>query len=120
MWLNGRFAIVQLWQPIAGPVETSPLAIADARTLAPNDLVATDLVYENRTGEVFEVSWNPEHIWYYAPRMLTNEVLIFKTFDSEEISRVRYTAHSAFDPPNTPPDAQMRQSIETRTLVRLN
>jgi hypothetical protein len=31
--------------------------------------------------------------------------------------RARFTAHSAFDDPTSPPDAPARESIEVRTLV---
>ena len=33
--LKRRFAIIQVWRPIRHPVETYPLAMADARTLSP-------------------------------------------------------------------------------------
>src|SRR4029077_17706896 len=33
--LQRRFAIVQVWRPIASPIKSNPLAIADARSVAP-------------------------------------------------------------------------------------
>ena len=39
--LRRRFAIVQVWRPIRHPVESWPLAIADARSLSPDDMVVT-------------------------------------------------------------------------------
>ena len=38
--LNRRFAIINVWRTIRGTVWNSPLALCDASTLAPGDLVA--------------------------------------------------------------------------------
>src|SRR5262245_7635969 len=38
--LGRRFAIVNVWRSIRGTVRTAPLALCDARSLAPEDLVA--------------------------------------------------------------------------------
>ncbi len=38
--LKRRFAIVNVWRPIRGPVRTAPLALCDARSVAPGDLIA--------------------------------------------------------------------------------
>jgi hypothetical protein len=58
--LECRFAVVNVWRPIHGPVEAAPLAVADAQSIAPEDLVATDLVYSDRIGEIYEVAHSPE------------------------------------------------------------
>jgi hypothetical protein len=49
--------------------------------------------------------------------MQRNEVLFLKGFDSASDGRARFTAHTSFDDPTTPPEAPARESIETRTLV---
>jgi hypothetical protein len=46
-------AQINLWRPMRGPVKRSPLAVLDASTLDPNDLLATDLVYPDRIGEIY-------------------------------------------------------------------
>ena len=46
------------------------------------------------------------------------EALVFKLFDSDP-EATQHTAHSAFDDPNTPPDAAPRQSVEMRTIAYL-
>jgi len=38
-------------------------------------------------------------------------------FDTDADAGVRFTAHSAFDDPTSPPDAAIRQSIEMRALA---
>lgn len=115
--LKHRFAIVQVWRPIRHPVESWPLAIADARSLSPDDMVVTERRYPDRIGQTSAITWNPEHRWYWFPLMRPDEALVFKTFESMKDGRARFTAHTAFDDPTTPPHARPRESIEIRTLA---
>lgn len=115
--LKRRFAVIQTWRPIRKPVEREPLAIADARSIGTNELVPSSRVYPDRVGEVYHCTFNPEHRWYYFPKMQRNEAMVFKCFDSMKDGRARWTAHCAFDDPTSPPDAPPRESIEMRTLA---
>jgi hypothetical protein len=115
--LRRRFAIVQVWRPIRHPVETFPLAICDARSLSPADLVISERIYPNRVGQTYAITYNPEHVWYWFPRMRREEALVFKVFDSAADGRARWTAHTAFADPTAPPHARPRESIEIRTLA---
>ena len=115
--LAGRFAVVNLWRPIARPVEESPLAVCSADSIAGTDLVAADLVYRDRVGETYLLTYNLSHRWFYFPQMSPDEVLLIKCFDSAEGGPARFAAHTAFDDPTSPPDAPPRASIELRSLV---
>jgi hypothetical protein len=115
--LRKRFAVINVWRPIHGPVVDSPLAVSDARSVDPDDLVATDLVYRDRIGEIYYVKFNPAHRWFYVPEMRDEEILLIKCYDSLEDGRARFVPHSAFVDPTTPAGAPPRQSIELRTLV---
>ncbi len=115
--LRHRFAIVNVWRPIRGPVLDAPLALCDANSFNQADLLATDLVYADRTGETYSVAYSPRHRWYYFPRMQPDEVLLIKCFDSATDGRARLSFHTAFQDPTTPADAPRRESIEVRTLV---
>ncbi len=115
--LEHRVAEVNVWRPIKGPVETAPLAFADASSVASEDLIATDLVYPERRGEIYEVAHNPEQRWFYIPRMAREEAVLIKGYDSLEDGTARFAPHTAFDDPTTRPDAPPRESIEIRTLV---
>lgn len=117
MRLQRRFAIYNLWQPIRGPVLSSPLALCDARSVAPDDWIACDLDYGDRVGEIYNFAFNPEHRWSYVPKMQADEILIFKTYDALEDGTARFTAHTAFADPTTPAGAPARESIETRVLA---
>ena len=115
--LSRRFAIVQVWRPIRHPVETHPLAIADARSLSPDNFIISERRYPNRIGQTYAITHSPEHTWYWFPRMRRDEALVFKVFDALKDGRARWTAHTAFDDPTTPPNARPRESIEIRTLA---
>jgi hypothetical protein len=115
--LQKRFSVINVWRPIRGPIQDSPLAVSDARSVTQHDLVATDLVYPDRTGEIYYVKFNPEHKWFYAPAMRNDEVMLIKCYDSVADGRARFVPHSAFVDPTTPQGAPPRESIELRTLV---
>ena len=115
--LQGRFAIYNTWRPITGPVLSAPLAICDARSIALDDWVLCDLVYADRVGEIYNLGFNANHRWYYFPNMTTDEVMMFKSYDSMDDGRARFTPHSAFIDPSTPDGAPPRESIETRLLA---
>ena len=100
-----RFAIYNTWRPIRGTVYDTPLALCDARTIAPGDLIATEMRYRDRIGETFALAFNPDHRWYYAPRMQRDEIFLFKCFDSAPNGGPPFTAHTAFDDPTSPPGA---------------
>jgi hypothetical protein len=114
--LQRRFAIVNLWRPIVGPLQHMPLAFCDAQTFRAEDAIATDLIYPDRVGEIYSIAYNPSQRWFYFSEMQRNEAALIKTYDSDP-ARARFTAHSAFEDPNFPDPAVLRESIELRALV---
>jgi hypothetical protein len=115
--LSRRFAIIQAWRSIAHPIVKNPLTIADARTIAPEDLHVSERRYPDRVGQTYRLSYNPAHQWYYFPEMRRDEALVFKVFDSKKDGRARFVPHTSFDNPLAPADALPRRSIEIRTLA---
>ena len=115
--LKGRVQVINLWRPIRGPLRDAPLAVCDANSVDPDDLVPSDLVYRNRVGETYSVRYNPAHRWYYVPSMRADEALLLKCCDTLDDGRARFMPHTAFTDPTTPLDAPPRESIELRTLV---
>jgi hypothetical protein len=115
--LERRFAIIQVWRAINQPIQSNPLAIADARSVAPQDLLVAERRYPNRVGQTYRLKYNPAHRWFYFPRMRREEALVFKVYDSEKDGRARFTPHTSFEDPATPPGAPPRQSIEARALA---
>jgi len=115
--LKGRVEVINLWRPIRGPLQDAPLALCDAGSVTPGDLVAADLIYANRVGETYAVRYNPNHRWFYVPAMQRNEAILIKCFDSDEDGRARFVPHTAFEDPSAPADMLPRESIEIRSLV---
>ncbi len=111
-----RYAILNLWRTTRLPVLDAPLAVCDARTVDRSDLVAADIVYPTRTGEIFEVLHDPAHAWTYYHAMRFDEVLLFKQYDSRD-GMPCFTPHAAFAHPDTPPGTPPRESIEIRCLL---
>ncbi len=130
---GGRFAIINLWRNIAPePVATHPLALCDARTVRPEDLVVFEIHYEDRVGENYFAKHAARHRWYTYPGLTRDEALLIKQWDSAgTLARsggaegdaaggdgpCTFSFHSAFKDPATPPDAPDRWSIEVRCAV---
>lgn len=106
--------MINLWRPIRGPLVDAPLAVCDAGSVEPGDLIPTDLIYQERIGETYSVTYRASHRWYYFSRMRVDEVLLLKCYDSATDGRARFAPHTAFTDPTTPPDAPLRVSIELR------
>jgi hypothetical protein len=115
--LKHRFVQINVWRPLIDPVQDAPLALCDASSVAPDDLIVADLIYPSHVSETYSVAGNPDHRWFYFPRMRPDEALLFKCFDSDETSPARFTPHTAFDDPTAPPGAVPRESIEVRGLA---
>lgn len=115
--LKSRVAIIQVWQPIGRPVARDPLAICDAQSIAPDDLVTAERRHPNRVGEIYHLAYNAAQSWYYFPLLGPENALVFKCYNSMADGRSRFTAHTSFDDPASPPDAPPRESIEMRTLA---
>jgi len=115
--LERRFAIIQVWRPFADPIRSNPLAMADARSVAPGDLLVAERRYPNRVGQTYRLKYNPRHRWFYFPEMRRDEAIVFKVYDSAKDGRARFTPHTSFDDPRTPPGAPPRQSIEARAIA---
>ena len=115
--LRGRVQIINVWRPVGRPVARDPLAVADARTVAEEDLVPTPLIYPTRRGETYQVHHAERHRWYYKDGLAPDEVLLIKCFDSKQDGRARRVPHTAFVDPAAGHDVPPRQSIEVRALV---
>ena len=98
-------------------LEVTPLAVADARTVSMDDFMIAERRYPHRVGQTYRLKHSPEHRWFYFPRMQRDEAIVFKVYDSEKSSRARFTPHTSFDDPTSPPGAAPRQSIEARAFA---
>jgi hypothetical protein len=115
--VKSRVRVINLWRPIRGPVLDHPLAMADGSSIKPHNLVATDLLYRDRTGETYSVSFDPAQRWHYWSEMQPDEALLLKCYDSDESGVTRFSPHTAFTDERVDASAPPRQSIELRALV---
>ncbi len=115
--LQKRFAIVNVWRSIAGTIRNHPLAMCDASSMKPEHLVSVERRAEDRIGELQVALYDAEQSWYYFPDMRMDEALIFKTFDTEDDGRTRFTVHTSFEIPGVDESVPSRESLETRCIV---
>jgi hypothetical protein len=98
-----------------------PLAVCDARSLAPADIMPADAIFDapgvpEWSFEGLVVHRNPRHRWIYYSGMTPDQVLVFKTNDSDP-KEPHNVPHSAFDDPSCPPGVPPRASIEMRAIA---
>jgi hypothetical protein len=115
--LQHRMAIIQVWRAIREPIQSHPLAICDSSSVTPKNLIKAERQHEDRVGEIYQLTYNPDHKWFYFPTMHRDEALVFKVYDSEKDGRARFTAHVSFEDPSTPQGAPPRESIEVRAIA---
>jgi hypothetical protein len=115
--LKRRFAIIQVWRAINEPIQSNPLALADAKSVALDDFLIAERRYPHRVGQTYRLKYNPNHRWFYFPEMSRDEALVFKVYDSDTDGRARFTPHTSFKDPASPANARPRQSIEVRAFA---
>ncbi len=101
--LAGRFAIIQVWRPINRPIQSNPLALADAKSVSMEDWLVAERRYPHRVGQTYRLKYSPNHRWFYFPEMTRDEAVVFKVYDSEKDGRARFTPHTSFEDPTSPP-----------------
>lgn len=116
-----RVAQHNIWRTFSGPPQDVPLTVCDARTVAPQDLVPADAMFD-RDGKVvwsFEallVRYNPAHRWLFFRDMTPDEVIVFKRHDTDP-REPHHVPHSAFTDPHAPANCTPRASVEMRTIA---
>ncbi|KAL8639104.1 MAG: hypothetical protein Q9228_003819 [Teloschistes exilis] len=105
-----------VWKPLRGPLRDWPLALCDASTVHPNDLIASDNVFDVKVTENMQVHYDSGHKWYYLEDQESSELLVFRQADSHPAGRVG-VPHTSFLNPKAGKDELPRESIEVRTLV---
>ena len=141
----GRLAVLNVWRPRgAAPVARDPLALLDASSLAPRELVAwrnparrrapaaaaaAGTVPENyrfpvpivntvvrAPGDDAEGDGGGGHRWYYFANMTRDEAVVFKTYDSDGAPpRNGVGVHASFELAGSAA-APPRESIEARVV----
>lgn len=119
-----RAAHLNVWRVLTPPPQDVPLAVCDARSLSPDDVHVADAMFDDPDGsgrilhsfEGLAVRQSPGQRWWYFPDMRTDEVLVFKTNDTEP-GVAHAVAHGAFDDRSCPADQEPRASLEMRGVA---
>jgi hypothetical protein len=118
---------INFWRTtnMEGPLAHMPLAVCDPGSVAPDDVIQfamKGIAPEGRVTHTMGLRYSPGQSWYYYPGMTGDELLAFKIFQcmkADPVPRLATCFHSAFEHPETPADAQRRQSCEHRVNVFL-
>jgi len=83
------------------------------------DTVASDFVDSWGYSENVQVHFDEGQRWYYLDKQMPNELLVFKSADSEEGRESAFPGapHGSFDNPERMEGDLPRQSLELRLLV---
>lgn len=114
-----RYAHYNVWRAFSAPPQDVPLAVCDARSVAADDLIIADAIFDDPekpewSFESYIIAHNPAHRWHWFPNMTSDEAIIFKTSDSQFANPI---PHVAFDNPDAPADVAPRSSIEMRAIA---
>jgi hypothetical protein len=114
-----RSAQYNVWRSLAGGTQDVPLGLCSYPSLAPEDLLDCDAIFDPPDGSPewgfpnYLLAYNPDHRWYYYSDMTPHEAIVFKTSESDP-SRAQLMPHGAFDNPLAGADAPPRVSLEMR------
>ncbi|MCP1835528.1 hypothetical protein J2R76_003866 [Bradyrhizobium sp. USDA 4532] len=111
-----RLMIIQTWHALSPPPQDFPLAFCDGASFHDTDIDAVNYASLDTTIKFGFVHFNPAQRWYYFPEMTADELILFKSYDSEVYCNP-ITAHSAFDNRRAYPNAKPRKSVEGRFFV---
>lgn len=132
---GSRYVFINVWRNIADEgLQDMPLALCDAQSFVPEDLVTFEVRYEDRIGENYFVKHSPSHNWVYFSEITKNEAILLKVWDSHgaittiehpeeagkhtaELIPASFSFHTAFKDPTAKAECSKRQSIECRLVA---
>ena len=109
-----EFAWYNTWQPVDRAAIRNPLALIDARSIDPNDILPYYYSGSYAAGKGAIPLFKPDLRLCYFPRMTEEEVLVIKQLDTRP-GRAIACPHTSFDI-DAPPGTPARRSIEVRMV----
>ena len=111
-----------------------PLAVCDYQTINKADLQAIDTIFPHYAAEIYHLQHSKKHQWYYLSCQKGNEVLLFKTYDSDDtvakrrcrvsnerckmLTKASECGHCSFKlEPSNGDKTLSRESVEVRAMV---
>lgn len=118
--LEQRWSMFNVWRAFSPPPQDFPLALCDARSVAPADIQNCMLTLAR--GD-FSMTWentaykhSPDHRWFYASDMTRDEAFVFRSYDSDPRFK-GHVPHTAFQDLTCPDSAPPRASLEIRLFA---
>ena len=115
-----RMQVINIWRPLGpNPITDEPLAICDYRSIdIERDVHQFTYHGLDKLYTAYTMSQNDQdaHLWYYMSRMRSDEMFIFKIFDSKP-GVAQFAFHSAFKNGNGPTPKKEQRSLELRCLI---
>ncbi len=116
-----RVAHYNVWRALSVAPQDVPLALCDARSIQPDDLLPADAIFDRDGVDLWSmeglvVAHSPSHRWHWFRDLGRDEVIVFKTNDSDP-DVAHAVPHVAFDDPDCPADVPPRASIEMRAIA---
>jgi len=119
-----RIVMLQFWRNLGPAKMDHPVAFCDARTVTPAEgrpFRYTGYVAGGRAFDALAIvapTGTPEHAWYAFPELTPDEVVAFRTYDTELVrdGKTYFTPHSAFRDPEVEVGKPARFSIELRVM----
>ncbi|MGC1457152.1 MAG: CmcJ/NvfI family oxidoreductase [Steroidobacteraceae bacterium] len=116
-----RSAQYNVWRALTPPPQDVPLAVCDARSLAAEDLIPADAIFDHDGAVAFSfesllIRHSPRQRWVFYSNMRADEALVFKTNDTDR-NCAHCVPHGAFDNPDCPAGVLPRASLEMRGIA---
>jgi hypothetical protein len=119
-----RIVMLQFWRNLGRAKMDHPIAFLDARTVTPAEgrpFRYTGYVAGGRAFDALAIVAPDDpsaHAWYTFPEMTPDEVVAFRTYDTELVrdGKTHFTPHSAFRDPEVEVGKPPRFSIELRVM----
>jgi hypothetical protein len=119
-----RIVMMQFWRNVGPTKMDFPVAFCDSRTVFPAEsrpFLYTGYVAGGKAFDALAIvhpDSTPAHAWYVFPEMTADEVVAFRTYDTELVKEGKtwFTPHSAFPDPDVEPGKPARFSVEMRVM----
>jgi hypothetical protein len=119
-----RIIMLQFWRNLGSAKMDFPVAWCDARTVTPAEGRPFRYTGYVAGGQAFDAlaivapDGPSDHAWYAFPEMTPDEVVAFRTYDTELVreGKTWFTPHSAFRDPEVEAGKPARVSIELRVM----
>lgn len=119
-----RIVMMQFWRNLGPAKMDFPVAFCDARSVSPDagqPFAYRGYVAGGRSFDALGIvapARPSDHAWYTFPEMTCDEVVAFRTYDTDLVreGRTFFTPHSAFRDPDVEIGQPARFSIELRVM----